>query len=141
MKLSEVKPTDEEIRVILEAGFVLREAGKLDDAEAAFRGVMELFPNSDVPRVALSTIEARRGRFAEAQAICEEAVRLQPNSLYARVHHAEVLLFQRRRAEAEAELHEIIALDPDSPHSRTARALLDVADIICATDEASQVAP
>lgn len=134
MKLSQVQPTDEELRVILESGFVLREAGKFDDAEAVFRGAMELIPDSDVPLVALGTVELLRGRFAEAEAACAEALRLKPDSLYARVHLAEALLFQRRREEAEAQLQEIIAAGHDSPHSRTAHALLDAADMICATE-------
>ncbi len=115
---------------MLEAGFVLREANRSDDAETIFRGVMELLPDSDVPHVALGTVEIQRGRFAEAQAACEEALRLNPDSLYARVHHAEAFLFQQKRGEAESELNEIIASDPESPHSRTARALLDAADLI-----------
>ncbi|MET0649310.1 MAG: tetratricopeptide repeat protein [Pyrinomonadaceae bacterium] len=133
MRLTHVRPSDEELRVILESGFVLREAGRLDDADAVFRGALELLPDSDVPRVALGTVELQRGRFAEAQALCEEALRVRPESLYARVHRAESLLFQRRRDEAEEELREVMAAEPDSPHARTARALLEAADLICAT--------
>ena len=130
MRLTHVRPSDEELRVILESGFVLREAGRLDDADAVFRGALELLPDSDVPRVALGTVELQRGRFAEAQALCEEALRLSPQSLYARVHRAESLLFQRRRDEAEDELRELEAADPDSPDARTARGLLEAADLI-----------
>ena len=133
MRISQVQPSDAELRVMLEAGFVLREAGRFDDAETIFRGAMELLPDSDVPRVALGTVELQRGRFAEAQAACEEALHVNPASLYARVHRAEALLFQRRREEAEEELREVIASDPASPHSRTAQALLDAADLICAS--------
>ena len=135
MRLTHVRPSDEELRVILESGFVLREAGRLDDADAVFRGALELLPDSDVPRVALGTVELQRGRFAEAQALCEEALGVRPESLYARVHRAESLLFQQRREEAEGELREIAAMEPDSPHARTARALLEAADLICAAGQ------
>jgi tetratricopeptide (TPR) repeat protein len=135
MRLTHVRPSDEELRVILESGFVLREAGRLDDADAVFRGALELLPDSDVPRVALGTVELQRGRFAEAQALCEEALRVRPESLYARVHRAESLLFQKRREEAEEELREVTAAEPDSPHARTARALLEAADLIVAAAE------
>ena len=131
MNLRDVQPAEAELRVIMEAGFVLREAGKFDAAEAVFRGMIELLPDSDVPRVALGTVELQRGRFAEAQAACDEALRLRPDSLYAHVHHAEALLFQQQREEAEAELQKVIATDPESPHSRTARALLEAAPLIC----------
>jgi len=131
MKLTEIKPGDEELRVILESGFVLRDAGRLDDAEAVFAGMIELLPKSELPHVALGTIKLQRGNFGEAQAACEKGLSLKPGSLYARVHRAEALLFQGRRGEAEAELQEVIATDPQSPHSRTAQALLDAADLIC----------
>lgn len=132
MKLDHVKPSDQELRVILEAGFALRYARRLDEAADIFNGVMALMPESDVPRVALGTVELERGKFAAAQAACEEALRRDPQSLYARVHRAEALLFQRKRDEAETELNSVIAADPESPHSRTARALLEAADLICA---------
>jgi len=135
VKLDHVKPGDEELRVILEAGFALRYARRLDEAAEVFRGVVALLPEADVPRVALGTVELERGKFAEAQAACEEALRFDPDSQYARVHRAEALLFQRRRGEAETELNAIIAADPESPHSRTARALLEAADLICADGE------
>lgn len=136
MKLSQIRPDDEELRVILEAGFVLRDAGRLDQAETVFRGMAELLPQSELPHVALGTIKLQRGDFAEAQAACEEGLRRRPDSLYARVHRAEALLFGQKREEAETELREIIATDPQSPHSRTARALLEAADLICAPEQA-----
>jgi len=131
LKLDQLKPGDEELRVILESGFALRYARRLDEAAAIFRGMVALLPEEDVPRVALGTVELERGDFAQAQAACEEALRHKPESLYARVHRAEALLFQQRRDEAESELNSVIATSPDSPHSRTARAMLEAADLIC----------
>lgn len=126
MKVDSVKTNEEELRVMLESGLVLRESGRLDEAEKIFLGVREIAPQSDVPLVALSSIEARRGNFEQALELCDEALRYEPNSLYARVNHAEILLYQKRREEATAELREIIEKNPDSPHSRTAQSLLEV---------------
>lgn len=131
MKLSHVKASDEELRVALEAGFILREMNRLDQAEEVFRGVGDLMPDADVPRVALGTIFLQRGQFAEAREIYDDVLRQQPSSLYARVHRAEAMLFQGERDVAEVELQQIIRTDQDSPHARTARTLLDAADIIC----------
>lgn len=125
-----VKITDEELRVMLESGLVLREAGRLDEAEKVFRGVCELMPDSDVPFVTLSSIAVRRGDFDAALRLCEEALNHQPDSLFARVNRAEILLYQKKRDEAEAELREIIRINPESPHSRTAQALLSVVQMI-----------
>lgn len=130
MRLENVKTGEEELRVMIESGLVLREAGRLDEAEKIFRGVNELVPHSDVPLVALSSIAARRGDFEEALRLCDKALQEVPESLFARVNRAEILLYQQKREEAEIELREIIETDPDSPHSRTAEVLLDVAQMI-----------
>jgi tetratricopeptide (TPR) repeat protein len=131
MRLRDIRPSDEELRVILESGYVLRDIRQFDEAEDIFRGVIELVPQSDVPRVGLGTVKLQQGLFTEAEAVYDEVLRIKPDSIYARVHRAEALLFQKRRDEAEAELREIISIDPTSSHSRTAQALLDAADMIC----------
>lgn len=130
MTIREIPVSNEELRVMLESGYILREAAKFNEAEAIFRGVMEFLPDSDVPQVGLGTVFLQRGDFESAEEICEKALETNPESLYARVHHAEALLFGRRREEAESKLHEIISENPDSPHSQTAQALLDAADLI-----------
>lgn len=130
MTITEIPVSNEELRVMLETGYILREAAKFNEAEAIFRGVMEFLPDSDVPQVGLGTVYLQRGDFESAEEICEKALETNPESLYARVHHAEALLFGRRREEAESKLREIIDENPDSPHSQTARALLDAADLI-----------
>lgn len=130
MKFTDVKLSDEELRLILEGGFLLRELGKFEEAAEIFRGAAELIPESEVALVGLGTVEFQQRNFAEAHAAYQRALQIKPNSLYARVHRAEAWLFERQREQAEQELNEIIAADPDSPHSRTAQALLDAADII-----------
>lgn len=131
MTLKEIPISNEELRVILETGFILREAARFDEAEKVFRGMIEFLPESDVPQVGLGTVFLQRGDFDSAQEICGKAIQTNPESLYARVHHAEALLFGKRREEAETELREIISENPDSPHSQTAQALLEAADVIC----------
>lgn len=130
MRVTDVPVSNEELRVMLETGYILREAARFDDAEAVFRGVMEFLPQSEVPQVGLGTVYLQRGDFQSAREFCENALQVNPKSVYARVHYAEALLFARRREQAEAELNEIIATNPDSPHSATARALLEAAEII-----------
>lgn len=130
MKLSDVSISDEQLRVLLETGYILREAARFDEAETVFRGAMELLPASDVPQVGLATVFLQRGDFSKARQIFETVIENHPQSLYARVHRAEALLFAKNRAEAETELKAVIAENPDSPHSQTAQALLEAADII-----------
>ena len=130
MTLKEISVSNEELRVMLEAGYILREAAKFDDAEKIFRGVMEFLPESDVPQVGLGTVFLQRGDFQAAEEICERALEINPASVYARLHYAEALLFGHQREKAETELHEIITNYSDSPQSQTAQALLDAADLI-----------
>ena len=130
MTLKEISVSNEELRVMLETGYILREAAKFDESETVFRAVMEFLPESEIPQVGLGTVFLQRGDFQSAEEICEKALELNPSSLYARVHYAEALLFGRQREKAENELREIIGEDPDSPHSQTAQALLEAADLI-----------
>ena len=117
-------------RLMLEIGFVLREAKRFDEAHELFLGFAELHPNLAMPLVALGTVELQRGNFEAALQLCDKAVRIQPNSLYARLHRGEALLFLQRRAEAEQELTEIIARNPSSVYAQTSQTLLETADAI-----------
>ena len=130
MTIKEISVSNEELRVMLEAGYILREAAQFSEAEAIFRGMMEFLPESEIPQVGLGTVYLQKGEFERAEEICEQALSINPESLYARVHYAEALLFGRQRERAENELREIISGDPDSPHSQTAQALLEAADLI-----------
>lgn len=129
MRFSLIQPSDDEIRVILEAGFLLREAGRFAESEQIFDGVAKFIPDSEVPQVGLATVKLQQGDYYSAQSICEDALKIKPHSLYARVHRAEALLFQQKHEEAITEFQEIIETDADSPHSRTAKAFLEVANL------------
>lgn len=130
MSLSEISVDAEQLRVMLETGYILREAARFDEAETVFRGVAELMPDSEVPRVGLGTVFLQRGNIDEAIAICGQAYADHPNSDYARVHYGEALLFGQQREKARTELLELIRKNPGSPHAKTAQALLDAADIV-----------
>jgi tetratricopeptide (TPR) repeat protein len=140
MRLSEVKPPDDEVKVMLEVGAALREHGHFSKAEDVFRGLSELLPQAAEPRVGLATVLLHLHRFEEAERLCAEALRLRPDSLRARLLFGEALLHQRRRDEGEEELRQVVAADPESADGREARALLDAAYIIC-DPELSKVWP
>lgn len=135
MTVNEITVDAEQLRVLLETGYILREAARFDESEAVFRGVIELMPDSEVPRVGLGTVFLQRGDFAEAEAICKQAYDDFPESGYARVHYGEALLFGGKREKAEEELQGLISKKPESPHARTAQALLDAAHIVAPAGE------
>jgi len=131
MALENLRIGDDELRVMLESGLVLREAGRLDEAEKVFEGVREVVPESDVPLIALSSIAVKRQDFDRALQFCEEAMNQESNSVFAQVNHAEILLYQKKVDDAERELTEIIRTNPqDSPHCRRAKLLLDTIGLI-----------
>ncbi len=130
MKVSELKPTSEELRIMLETGFILRESAKFDAAESVFLGCIEFMPDSEVPKVGLGTVFLQKGDFELAVLNCKNALELNPESDYARVHYGEALLFRNRRDEAEIELRMVIDKSPNSAYARTAQNLLDSADFL-----------
>lgn len=130
MKVGEIKPNTEELRVMLEAGFILREAAKFDDAETIFRGCIELMPDSEVPQIGLGTVFLQKGDFPKALEVCQNAVENYPTSEYARVHYAEALLFSNQKELAQTELKKIISDSPNSTYSITAQNLLEVSETL-----------
>jgi len=138
MKFSEVSPTDDELKLLLEVGFVLRETGRFTDAATIFRGVAAFLPDSVVPQVALGTVYLQQGLFSSAEETLAAVLRSHPESSYARFHYAETLLFQQRREEALAELESLCAKDLDPSQQRAAQALFQIADVICAPNESNQ---
>ncbi|MFN7928236.1 MAG: tetratricopeptide repeat protein [Blastocatellia bacterium] len=137
MKISQIQPGIDELKVVLEIGFLLCDRGRLEDAARVFQGAAELMPSSEVPWVGLAKVYLQCGHYAEAQAACEEGLTRQPESLYARVHRAEALLFQQQSEEARRELENILTLAPDSAEGRTAASLLDLAEVISRGNPAS----
>ncbi|MCS7079460.1 MAG: tetratricopeptide repeat protein [Chloracidobacterium sp.] len=118
-------PSDQELRVVLEAGFVLRDVMRYDEAKAVFQGVAALRPDLELPPLALASVLIRQGDLARAQELCESVLARRPDSLHARVQHGEILLYRGRREEGEEILRSVVADGGDSPHAVTAQALLD----------------
>ena len=112
--------TGEELRVLLETGFILREASRFDDAEAVFSGCAELLPASEVPLVGLGTVFLQKGDYPKALEFCREAVRKQSSSAYARSHLGEALLFNNMIAEAKEQLESLVASENGSTYAETA---------------------
>lgn len=118
-------PSDQELRVVLEAGFLLRDVMRYEEAAAVFQGVAALRPDLELPTLALASVLIRQGELARAQALCEDVLTRHPDSLHARMQQGEILLYRGRREEGEAILRAVVADGGDSPHAVTAQALLD----------------
>jgi tetratricopeptide (TPR) repeat protein len=76
-KAAELKPSFLEAHVTL--GMVLKEAGELDEAIAAFEAALQCQPLSAPTHAQLGEVLLKRGRTDEAVAHLKQAVELNPN--------------------------------------------------------------
>jgi len=115
-------------QVMLEAGYLWMDMGQFDKAREIFSGVAALMPRSEVPHLALGTLEFALGRHDKALQSYRVAGRLAPRSGLPRAHAAEALLFLGKSDEAMKELKAAIDADPEGDGAKLARALLEAKD-------------
>ncbi|MCP4499397.1 MAG: tetratricopeptide repeat protein [Deltaproteobacteria bacterium] len=117
-------PADE-VKVLLESGYLLMEMGKNKEAEEVFSGVCALLPQSDVARVALGNLHFSQGRIPRALKFHQEALKLQPESSLANAHVGECLLMSGKIDQGLSALQKAKNLEPDSAAAAFAQALLE----------------
>ena len=132
-----LQPTRDDLQALLEAGFILRAAGRLDDAQVVFQGVQALSPTSSVAEVALGTVDFQRGDYAKARQRYERVIEANPRDAWAFAHLGEAELFDKREDQARAALDKAVELDPKGPNGALARRLLKLADEIRASRQAA----
>lgn len=120
-----VPVSKQEVVLLLESGYLLMDMGRFDEAREVFGGAAALLPKSEVPHLALGTLEFAQGRHDKALQAYRKAQQLAPKSALPRAHAGEALLFLNKPAEALKELKAAIDIDPDGDGARLARALLD----------------
>jgi tetratricopeptide (TPR) repeat protein len=125
-----INPSKDEVAFLLEAGFLLRDLRRHEEARDIFRGVCALLPKSEVPEVALGTVAFQQGDFKTAERHYRRALELNPRSAWAYAHIGEVALFEMNKEQARMHLKTAIELDPRGDHGKLARALLEFADIV-----------
>ena len=101
-------------------GAGLLKAGRLADAEAVFRSVLEFHPASAVARYSLATIHYARGEHAQATEELLKVIELYPGNVDARYSLAIVHSTRGEYEQAELQLKEVLRLAPDHQPARTA---------------------
>ena len=122
--------TSEEISLLLEAGFLCRYTGHFDRARTIFAGVRALRPDSDMPLVALGTVEFDQGHFPSAISEYQKALEVNPSSSYAYAHLGEAQLFQMERTAARESLQTAVKLDSRGASGQFARSLLAMMEVL-----------
>ena len=110
-----IDATDHDPRGYSNLGFCYELAGRIDEAEAAYRDGIDRDPKSVPCRTNYGLMLARLGRTAEA------TLQLQAVLTPAEVHYnlASVLEHQRRKEAAKAEYRKALDLDPDLDEAQT----------------------
>jgi tetratricopeptide (TPR) repeat protein len=102
-------------------GIQLFQAGRIDEAEAAFLAVIAATPEDGPSRVQLSRIYARTGREQDAVRVLEDGLRYRPNGIGLLNELGALLLAEGRASDAEGRFREALAIEPGNP--RTAMGL------------------
>jgi len=100
------------VDALFERGVQALKAGRLDEAETAFRGVLEQGGNRAYVHNNLAIVYQQQGKHTEAVAECREAIRLDPGYAPPRVVLGGSLLALGRVPEATAELERAVKLLP-----------------------------
>jgi tetratricopeptide (TPR) repeat protein len=118
-----------EIKLMLEAGYIYRYAGRYRDARDIFQGVRALLPDKDVADLALAGIYLDEGKLNEAEAHCRRALELNRSSAaYAQL--AEIQLLRKDVNSARQSLKKSIEISPSGPTALLAKTLTKLADKI-----------
>jgi tetratricopeptide (TPR) repeat protein len=121
-----IQVSSEDLRILLEAGYLYLGMQRFKEAKEVFEGVVILAPKSEVPLVALGNVHCVQGRFEEAIKTYEKALELEPKSAFAKAYMGEALFFRGEKEKAIAYLQEASNLDPKGKSGDFARSLLDL---------------
>src|SRR6516165_5862091 len=113
---------------LFQRGLVDHRAGRLLQAQAAYRQILTIDPAHADAHNNLGGVLSALGRLMEAEASCREALRLRPNYPEAHNNLGNALNALGRPAEAEASYREALRLRPNYPeiHNNLAIALKDL---------------
>lgn len=109
--------------LMLEAGHLYMDMGKFDVAREVLMGCTTLMPKSEVPQLALGTLEFVQGKHEKALQAYRQAQRLAPKSGLPHAHVGEALLFMGKLNEGIKELKSSMQIEPDGDGAKLAMGL------------------
>ena len=115
--------------IMLEAGYLWMDMGKFDKAKEVLSGAAALMPKSEVPQIALGTLEFSQGHHDKALQAYRVAQKLAPKSGLPRAHAGEALLFMGKVNEAMKELKAACDVEPEGDGARLAKALIEAKEV------------
>jgi tetratricopeptide (TPR) repeat protein len=121
-----IQVPSEDLRILMEAGYLYLAMQKFQEAKELFEGVVTLAPKSEVPLVALGNVFCVQGKFDQAIKTYEKALELDGKSAFALAYLGEALFFKGDKEKAVKTLEEASKLDPKEKSGDFARSLLDL---------------
>ncbi len=115
----------ESLGLMMEAGYVYLGMQRFKEARDVFEGVTSLAPESEIPLIALGSVDFCQGKFTNAIRRYKKAMKIDAESLYAKAYMGEALFFMGKKAEAVKQLEEVSKNDPKGRAGDFVRALLD----------------
>jgi tetratricopeptide (TPR) repeat protein len=119
-----VPMTRQQAMLMLEAAYLWMDLGKWDNARELLGGAAVLMPKSEVPQLALGSLEFNTGHFDKALQVFRRAQQLAPRASLPRAHAGETLLFLGKVNEAMKDLKAAMDLEPGSDGAKFAEALI-----------------
>lgn len=100
MKLvTKLKMTNQDYILIMEAGFAMLTAGRIEEALDIFYGCHDMLPDSELPLIGISRCYSRDGKLLRAEEWARRATKARLKSAIAWFNLAEILLMQGKRSE------------------------------------------
>ena len=125
-----VAPSTEEAALLMEAGVIYRDSKRFQEARDVFKGVRALFPQSDLPEIALGTVAFQEGDFEGAIKHYRRALEINPRSAHAHAHLGEVYLFKMDKDTARQHVKKALELDPRGEAGKMARETGQLTDVV-----------
>lgn len=113
-----------DLGLMMEAGFILVGLQRFKEAREVFEGVAVMAPDSELPVVALGSVDFCEGKFREACRRYKRALKINGDSPFARAHLGEALFFLGKTTEATQELASVIQADRGGKAGAFAQSLL-----------------
>ena len=118
-----IQVPSEDLRILLEAGYLYLGMQRFKEAKEVFEGVVVLAPKSEVPLVALGNVYCVQGKFEQAIKTYHEALEIEPESAFAVSYLGEALFFKGEKEKAVETLEKASKMDPEGKSGDFARSL------------------
>lgn len=115
----------EYLAIMMEAGYVYLGMQRFKESRDVFEGVASLASDSEIPQIALGSVDFCQGKFTNAIKHYKKALKVDSMSLYALAYMGEALLFMGKKNEALKQLEEVSKADIKGRAGDFARALID----------------